>query len=91
MSTDDGPGEYFYYYYNYYYNNDNDDGDYTTLSRDVNISNNGTGCVDIEARDDDLAEGPEQFFVTISTSESGIIIQQNRATVTILDDEEGVY
>ena len=90
MCTDDRE---YSYYYDYYYNYDGDNGiDYTALDREVSISQNGTGCVDIEVRDDDIGEGPEQFFVTLSASETGIIIQPNStATVTILDDEEGIH
>lgn len=70
-------------------------GDYnTTLNREVRISENGTGCVDIEVVDDDITEGPEQFLVDISLPSGtimGILIQPNStATVTILDDD-GMY
>ena len=60
--------------------------------RQVAISENGTGCVSVQVRDDSITEGPEQFFVTLSASfGSAIIIQQpSRATVTILDDGDGM-
>ena len=62
------------------------------INKEVSISENGTGCVDIQARDDDIMEGPEQFFVTLSVpfGTSGIVIRPNRATVTILDDGDGM-
>ena len=59
--------------------------------RQVAISENGTGCVSVQVRDDSITEGPEQFFVTLSAPFSGIIIQQpSTATVTILDDGDGM-
>ena len=67
--------------------------DFTTLDREVSISEDGTGCVDIEVIDDNIIESPEQFFVnlTVPFRTTGIIIQPNTtATVTILDDD-GMY
>ena len=49
--------------------------------------------MDIEVIDNDITEGPEQFFVSLSApfGATGIIIQPNStATVTILDDD-GMY
>ena len=50
--------------------------------------------MDIQVRDDDIAEGPEQFFVTLSVSEldTGVIFIQppTMATVTILNDGDGM-
>ena len=69
------------------------DADYTSLiNKEVRIFDNGTGCVDIEVRDDDIVEGLEQFSVTLSVpfGTRGIIIQPNTATVTILDDGDGM-
>ena len=48
--------------------------------------------MDIQARDDNIAEGPEQFFVTLSVpfGTRGVTIRRPRATVTILDDGDGM-
>ena len=48
--------------------------------------------MDIQVRDDNIAEDPEQFFVTLSVpfGTRGVTIQQPRATVTILDDGDGM-
>ena len=64
------------------------------LNRDVYIPDNGTACVDIDGLDDSIAEGSEQFFVSLSVpsrSRSTITIQSpSRATVTITDDGDGM-
>ena len=70
-----------------------DGADFTSFTgRQLTISENGTGCVSVQVRDDSTTEAPEQFFVTLSAPfGSGITIQQpSQATVTILDDD-GMY
>ena len=47
--------------------------------------------MDIDIRDDSVAEGPEQFFVSLVGSGSQITIQSpSTATVTIIDDGDGM-
>ena len=69
-------------------------GDFNNITdAEVRISDNRTGCIDIQIRDDSIAEGPEQFFVALSVpfGTRGITIQPNStATVTILDDGDGL-
>ena len=45
--------------------------------------------MDIQVRDDIIAEDPEQFFVSLSEFGDRITISPSRATITILDDGDG--
>ena len=69
----------------------NDD-DYTSFNNIEVIFENDTACVDIQVRDDSIAEGPEQFFVSLSSVDTRriFISSPSTATVTILDDRDGM-
>ena len=43
-------------------------------------------CVDVPIVNDDILEGNEQFFGTLTTTDPDVLVNPDEATVTIIED-----
>ena len=50
-------------------------------------ANNATQCVNISIVDDDALEGNQTFLLSLTTSDSRVIVGTNLTTITIKDND----
>ena len=67
------------------------DSDYNSISSSMvfpaGSTDNATRCVGITVIDDSALEGDQTFTVTLTTSDPGVILGTNIATITIIDND----
>ena len=65
--------------------------DYRTISSHAIITSgsmdNDTTCANISIMDDNALEGNQTFIVALSTSDPHVILENNRTTITIVDND----
>ncbi len=44
-------------------------------------------CIKVSTEEDDILEADEEFILTLDTSDSGVVVDPDQATVTITDDD----
>ena len=64
-------------------------GDYTALMRTLTLTSSST--ISIAISDDVVVEDDEQFTVVLSSSDPNVMTSVMQTTVTIADDDRGVY
>ena len=62
--------------------------DYTAVSVELTFSTGSLrNCQNIPIEDDSDSENDEEFFLGLSTGQSGVSLDPDAATVTILDND----